>query len=330
MISAKVMQSFVSSKRISCFRTYILIKLRFDSKINTRGKMIASIAQLLGTSKDNIRKHISQLHKAGLLEKGGNDWFHIVGNIRYSEKFGEDLSIRGYNFTLEQIKDIKQFRTLLYTIEYEIAATFYKNQTCVNLNEITAQKSKKKYSNKEYRTLKAKQLKDSEENTEQVTIPRPILKMRVRIPVSRYTVSTSFASLTTNRKQSTISKHRVRAKQNGFVSYKRTFEVHHCTEDFLEKTNYCKSVKMPLFKFHNTEINSVGELYNILSYSEDATRYRNTFPLKDNKGQITAIVSELTPEMIFNIKSNKIRNYVSKEDKMKIKESIMKVNSMKN
>jgi hypothetical protein len=52
--------------------------------------------------------------------------------------------------------------------------------------------------------------------------------------------------------------------------------------------------------------------------------------LKDNKGQITAIVSELTPEMVFNIKSNRIRNYVSKEDKLKIKESIMKVKSMKN
>jgi hypothetical protein len=237
LIGTKVISFFVSSKKISSFRTYILIKLRFDSKVNTRSNDITAIAQLLGTSKHNVRKHISQLHKAGLLEKGGNDWFHIVGNVRYSEKFGEDLSIRGYDFQLQDLKDIKRFRTLCYTIEYEIAATFYKKQTCVNLNEITAQKSKKKYANKEYRTLKAKQLKelsDSKENNGASPIPRPILKMRIRIPESRYTVSTSFASLTTNRNQSTISKHRLRAKQNGIVSYKRTFEVHHCTEDFLE------------------------------------------------------------------------------------------------
>lgn len=336
MISTKVLNFFVSSKKISCFRTYISIKNHFNCKVNMKGKGVAAIAQLLGTSKDNVRKHIKQLHKLEFLQKGKNDWYHIVGNKRFSDKTG-DKPLRGYDFKIADLKDVKRFRTLLYTIEYENAAVTYKKATCINLREIVKAKSQIKYLKDEKRQL-TKEYKEtlSKENTDTdleknsaSSLPKPLMK--IPIDSARYVVSTSFVSQTTNRHQSTITKHRLRAKKYGFVSYKRTFDVLRCTDDFIIKTSTNTGVNMPLFKFHNSEINSNTELCKILSCSNDESlTYANVFPLKDNKGRTAAIVSEEAPEMIFNIKTHRIRSFLTVEEKMQMKQARMKIKSMKN
>jgi hypothetical protein len=310
--------------------------MQLNSKVKLNGKDIGKIASHLSTSKNTIRKHISQLIKFGLLEKGGNGWIHIVGNTRFSLNNDIELSINAYEFDLEVLKDIKKFRTLLYTIEYEICARTYRKSTCVNNDEIVKQKSKKKYATAEYKKAKAKRDKLNSKNKEVKDggviarqIPSPILRIEVSIPDSRYVCAPSFVSSVTNRNHSTIAKHRIRSKEFGFVSYKRTFNVLNTTDDFLIKQNFTTSVKMPIFKFFDAEYNSNEGIKDVCRYSE-IMEHRNVFPLFDKKNNVTCIVEEVSPEIIFNIKSFRLKNYSTKEEKRLTKEAYLKIHSAKN
>lgn len=292
-MNTKIVKYFIDSNKLSSFRTYLLIKIKFNGNLAVNGDNISILATSLGTSKDNIRKHIKQLLNIGMIEQGGKNWIHAVGNKRFAMYHGE-LSLYSYDFKESQLTDIKRFRTLCRAIEMQVVAKFYSDTTCVNKEEISI----------------AYRIANESDNA------------GANKPAPRYVVSPSFISVSTNRNQSTVSKHRLRAKKHGLLSYNRTFEVSQHTEAFLKGRSNFVNQNTPIFKLENAEIVSKSQIADLIDYeTSDALKGKNSFVLKSKSGILEAVVSEESPEVIFNFKLSKARVTFNRVELVKFKEN---------
>ena len=278
MSGTKIVKYFIDCNKLSSFRTYLLIKIKFNGNLAVNGDNISILATSLGTSKDNIRKHIKQLLNIGMIEQGGKNWIHVVGNKRFAMYNGE-LSLYSYDFKESQLTDIKRFRTLCRAIEMQVVAKFYSKATCTNKAEL------------------AINYKETGSDNAGASRAAP-----------RYIISPSFISVTTNTNQSTIAKHRARAKKYSLISYNRTFEVLQHTPDFLKNGNNFVNPNAPIFKLENSEVVTKSQIADLIDYeTSDILRSKNSFVLKSKKGMLEAVVTEESPEIIFNFHLKKAR-----------------------
>ena len=271
MIGTKIVKYFLTANKISCFRTFIAVKLLFNGKLEVTKENLSLLANVLSVSVDSIRKHLKMLKSLELIEKGGQNWVHIVGNKRFKIRNASTGNL-SYNFTLDELKDLKKFRTLCRTIEFQEAAKAYQNK----------------------------------KSTERVGAVD-------KMGTTGYTCSIRWISASTKRNFSTIAKHRIRAKQYGFLTYKRTFTVLSCTKRFETKTA-CQKTNNSILLFHNCEFKTNEQLKCQLRYSEfDSKKYVLGF--KDKKHELEAIVIEETPETYFNFALIKRNVNLSKVEK---------------
>lgn len=290
-VGVKIISFFLNSKKVSCLRTYIAIKILFNGNMQVTPANISKICNSLNTSHDNIKKHLSQLIALKMLENGGNNYVHVFGNKRFGEREFELIN-RVYSFDLSDLIDIKRFRTLCHCIEFSCAAETYKNETCVN-----------------------KEAKNAGYNKTQL----------------RYVLSLSWLSNTVKRSKSTVAKYRLSGKNYQFISYKRNFEVISHTpvfrKRFFEQKQYIKT-NMCFGEANVIDHNKSNEMVCLMKELKNTES--GLILLFDNKNNVAALVKEVAPEVKFCIKTSKRKNRLRPEEAILFKRKYDMISSVKN
>lgn len=334
-ISAKICSSLLSTKKISCFVTYIFLKELHSGKLKEEN--ISIVAKQRGLSNSTIKKHIQQLIEFGFLEDRGSyaqkgyGWYFIIGNERYNDLnnlegraciiFDENFDRRLFVFNqipiLEKLncfKDLKKVRTYLHIALQQLVTTRYLKPTLTKEQEVEKAELAQKKKDKSNEKSRLKRLK--KKSDESILVDQPVVvkekdtntkTVSQKAKTLNYSVASTYLSKALGTYQkgfspSTIRKQQNKAVKRNFLDKQRSFNIIACTEDFMEY--HLKNFYKHNLDFKGTVLTTqkgLTELYDI------SVRPDNVYsPLflwvnrGDSKtGEVDAFVQEVAPKLSF-------------------------------
>lgn len=346
-ISAKVVQKLMTTKKMSCFVTFIFIKELFSG--NLLEKNIAIIAKQRNLSINTIKEHIQQLIDFGFLEdrstysNKGKSWFYVIGNNRFNELndlegrdcivFDDRFDRRLFYFNqlsteekLESFKDLKKLRTYLHIALQQLVVTKYLKPT------LTREQELEKFLKAEKKKEKAKRLKNKsnlvgqpKESENIVTESKMVSKKESTL---KYSVSSSYLTkaLGTYQKgfsSSTIRKQQNKAVKKDFLEKQRSFNILACTEEFMEY--HLENFYKHNLDFSDTVLTTQKGIVELYDIAEKPEVYSPLF-LWVNRGnskigEVDALVQEVTPKLSFGCSIGKFakKKKIKYQDFKKIK-----------
>lgn len=186
------------------FQLWIYLRYAINGRLYLNQKK--QISKYFGISVGHLNRLINSLNQAGLLEKQ-NSYFDAVGKVRFGERFAY-LGTKAFAISEEEIKDVKKFRTWIYTVQGEQYATKYGQKLDQTTGEITQHVRKESRLRKELTDNKNE--KDIEQS---MSFKRPFQDQ-----------SATYLSKCLHVSAATANRHTTRAKANNYIEVQKNLE----------------------------------------------------------------------------------------------------------
>lgn len=157
--SPSILFAFLNKKTgLRKFQLWFFLRYVTDGRLYINKKK--EVSKYFGISVGHLNRLINSLAQENLLEKE-NGYYNAVGKRRFGERFAY-LGTKAFEISEEEIKDVKKFRTWIYTVQGEQYATKYGNKIDRTTGEVT--RHIRKESRLKLRLTENKNEKDNEQS----------------------------------------------------------------------------------------------------------------------------------------------------------------------